>query len=770
MAWNLVQSVSGSVTSSVTSPEAVTFPNPNQAGNLLVLQVQLDSPYNGAPGGAPVITGVTDTSGNTYNLPPGVTHYDMTNAATSAVYYAYSSIAGGANTVDIAFDTGVSYVTGNSSSGTASSFSAAFTPTAIGQVILVWCATLDAGGVTMTVLDDQSNVYTNAIAYHTANGSIYLWWAVASTTAATTYTVSVSGSVAATSFADVYAGVSPNGPIDVHQGAPQVGVGTSTSPAGGSILPSFYGEWLVTGMIPAGGIITDPVGYMNRQTESTVSAQSSDSNAAVAIGAAQAPTWSLSSPNQWLAFNVLLVPSGPPVSAVYYFLSEWENTAGAVTTDPIDGAAWGMQEFSNPAVPPQILLPTSGPDDLILLLALTMNGAGAILGQIGGVNATLLGTSGNVYSEYAQTSPYSTPGFAPGITPCTTGQPVSAWSGTAVAFRFGGNPNTSKLPILVDSSNTPIVSASALSVRLQMPCAAGDLIVLAVNSASAVSSISDSAGNTYHMAVSSNPNSIWYAYNIASSLAGNVVTVVFAAPNSGYLAAHRYTNVVSTSDPLDQAGITPQTSGTSGYTPTVTTTLPNEVVYAMWTTGPPFWPELAGGASTWNYLYNIRDAASNSEQVELDLILGAPSAIVSTGAVDGGGFWGCAIVTFEGRALFISSQPTSQTAAVGITATFSVTAIASSGSLSYQWQRNGSNIIGATSSSYTTTALGVGDSGTYTCVVTDSYGSTESQPAQLYVSANPGGGIGIPTLGQVAEGEIPAGKVFGSVILDSMNF
>ncbi|MCX8518368.1 MAG: immunoglobulin domain-containing protein [Rhodoferax sp.] len=58
----------------------------------------------------------------------------------------------------------------------------------------------------------------------------------------------------------------------------------------------------------------------------------------------------------------------------------------------------------------------------------------------------------------------------------------------------------------------------------------------------------------------------------------------------------------------------------------------------------------------------------------------------------------------------ITSQPADQTAITGQTATFSVKATGTS--LSYQWKKNGSNITGATSSSYTTPAISSDYSGT----------------------------------------------------------
>src|SRR5215470_16359197 len=58
----------------------------------------------------------------------------------------------------------------------------------------------------------------------------------------------------------------------------------------------------------------------------------------------------------------------------------------------------------------------------------------------------------------------------------------------------------------------------------------------------------------------------------------------------------------------------------------------------------------------------------------------------------------------------ITSQPTSQIVTTGQTATFSVSANGTA-PLSYQWHRNGSNISGATSNSYTTLAITTSDSG-----------------------------------------------------------
>ena len=83
----------------------------------------------------------------------------------------------------------------------------------------------------------------------------------------------------------------------------------------------------------------------------------------------------------------------------------------------------------------------------------------------------------------------------------------------------------------------------------------------------------------------------------------------------------------------------------------------------------------------------------------------------------------------------ITTQPVNQTVTVGQTATFSVTATASL-PLTYQWQKNGANISGATSASYTTPATASTDTGSkFEVVVSDSSGSVTSNSATLTVNA-----------------------------------
>ena len=83
----------------------------------------------------------------------------------------------------------------------------------------------------------------------------------------------------------------------------------------------------------------------------------------------------------------------------------------------------------------------------------------------------------------------------------------------------------------------------------------------------------------------------------------------------------------------------------------------------------------------------------------------------------------------------ITTQPASQTVKVGATATFSVVA-SGSGPLTYQWYYNGSQIAGATSSSYSVTTT-ASSGGGYYVIVTNSVGTAQSNTATLTVLTTP---------------------------------
>jgi Right handed beta helix region/Immunoglobulin I-set domain len=117
----------------------------------------------------------------------------------------------------------------------------------------------------------------------------------------------------------------------------------------------------------------------------------------------------------------------------------------------------------------------------------------------------------------------------------------------------------------------------------------------------------------------------------------------------------------------------------------------------------------------------------------------APGATQMTSSVQVGcNFAGCSSEgppTISGTSVSasIAVQPYGMTVTTGQSATFTVIA-AGSPTITYQWQRNGSNIAGATSASYTTAAATSSDNGAvFTVTVANSIGSVTSNPATLTV-------------------------------------
>lgn len=94
-------------------------------------------------------------------------------------------------------------------------------------------------------------------------------------------------------------------------------------------------------------------------------------------------------------------------------------------------------------------------------------------------------------------------------------------------------------------------------------------------------------------------------------------------------------------------------------------------------------------------------------------------------------------VQFNGTPPSITGHPASQTVTQGQPVTFGVTATGST-PLNFQWQRNMTNIAGATSSSYTISSTAMSDDGgKFRCVVTNAFSSATSNEATLTVQPPP---------------------------------
>jgi len=99
------------------------------------------------------------------------------------------------------------------------------------------------------------------------------------------------------------------------------------------------------------------------------------------------------------------------------------------------------------------------------------------------------------------------------------------------------------------------------------------------------------------------------------------------------------------------------------------------------------------------------------------------------------------IVVDVGAPPVIVQQPATTSVVAGQTATFTVVAL-SSVAMTYQWQKNGTDIAGATASTYVIPNAQSTNQALYKVVVTNTYGSTTSSEANLTVTAAPSGGTG----------------------------
>lgn len=152
-------------------------------------------------------------------------------------------------------------------------------------------------------------------------------------------------------------------------------------------------------------------------------------------------------------------------------------------------------------------------------------------------------------------------------------------------------------------------------------------------------------------------------------------------------------------------------------------------------TGKYFFADFCGG---WIRLFdpatgNASAFASNVPN-PVDLRVGSDGALYYLAR--GTGTIGRIRATATAIAPSITAQPQSQTRAVGQAAEFSVTA-AGSAPLSYQWQRDGVNISGATGDRYTLPQVSASDGGaSFRVVVSNGVGTVTSASATLTVTSD----------------------------------
>ncbi|NIA04116.1 MAG: T9SS type A sorting domain-containing protein [Nitrospiraceae bacterium] len=156
------------------------------------------------------------------------------------------------------------------------------------------------------------------------------------------------------------------------------------------------------------------------------------------------------------------------------------------------------------------------------------------------------------------------------------------------------------------------------------------------------------------------------------------------------------------------------------------------------------------GGATWTSVHNIpSDEAWEKQTVDLTSYVGESNVMIGFSHDDNGDQADGTQVAAFGFAIdnvllqacsplackepLVTTQPNSQEVSEGDDVTFTMDADGSA-DLTYQWQKDGADISGATDSTYTISGVTTSDAGDYTCVVTNGCGTDTTSIATLKVN------------------------------------
>ena len=271
---------------------------------------------------------------------------------------------------------------------------------------------------------------------------------------------------------------------------------------------------------------------------------------------------------------------------------------------------------------------------------------------------------------------------------------------------------------MVSSANSTGNPTSFSIAGTISPLAGGNGATLTLSGAASATATADSAGNYTFTGLANG------TYTIVPSHAGFTFT-----PSSQSMTVNG----------ANVAGMNFTANGAT-VAPTITTPPANQTVAAGQTAT---FTVVAGGTAPLSYQWqkngaNITGATSASYTTPITTTAdsGSAFAVVVTNTA-GTVTSAAATLTVAAAAVAptITTQPANQTVTAGQTATFTVVA-AGTAPLTYQWQKNGANLTGATSASYTTPATTTADSGsTFRVVVANTAGTVTSAAATLTVTA-----------------------------------
>lgn len=272
-----------------------------------------------------------------------------------------------------------------------------------------------------------------------------------------------------------------------------------------------------------------------------------------------------------------------------------------------------------------------------------------------------------------------------------------------------------------------VATGASPTVGLPAGHAANDIFVLVLVSETAPTTSLSGYTLIESISIGSVDIALWWRLATASETAPTVTDT-----NSDTVAVLLDYRGLTTS-PLDAVGAASSTGSTSAtnlaYTPVLNCNIPNDALLSIWAN------PVSGG--TWEIVppagttSRVNSAATSSVcgMLIVDEVANRGLSTARGNWESGGGTVSALALSFLQLQPIITAQPTNQYVipGSGASVTFSVTATASGGSLSYQWYKNGSSIGGATSSTYNYTPVYPTDQGTsFYCAVTDSNATLNS--------------------------------------------
>ncbi|ATC64553.1 hypothetical protein CMV30_11640 [Nibricoccus aquaticus] len=311
-------------------------------------------------------------------------------------------------------------------------------------------------------------------------------------------------------------------------------------------------------------------------------------------------------------------------------------------------------------------------------------------------------------------------------------------SGTnTISVTWGGAVNG----ISAGSTSLAGVTQSAPSVAAINSTTSGNTISANIAVATAGSwlvSVANSGASNATLTAGSTQIKRWGLGQSNSGGAGST-----ASPATGTVSTS-WTASSSSQLALSVAVLTPSSGGTTVVAPAITTQPSSQTV----TTGASATLSVAAsGTAPLSYQWRFNGSAisgatsasytlSNAQSANA----GSYSVVVSNSAGSATSNNATLTISSTATAPSITTQPASQTINVGGSATFSVTA-SGTATLTYQWRFNGSNISGATGSSYSLSNAQTAAAGNYSVVVTNSVGTATSNNAVLTVNTGSTAGV-----------------------------